>query len=69
MTREERVARAIKLAAIRTREDAEAAYSERFGGFPSFLLMGAPDDAVVGEVRHALRTGRPIEAAVPGAQY
>lgn len=59
----------VRLAAIRTRGDAEAAYSERFGGFPSFLLMGAPDAAVVDRVRHAVRTGRPIEAAVPGARY
>lgn len=58
----------VRLASIRTREDAAAAYSERFGGFPKYLLLGAPEATVVAEVRHALRTGRPIEAEA-GAAY
>lgn len=67
--RDDRLAEARRLAAIRTREQAERAYADRFGGFPSYLLMGAPDERVVGEVRHALRTGRAIRAAEPGADY
>lgn len=59
----------MELCEIKTAEQAVAAYIERFGGWPSFLMAGASDDAVVFEVRHALRTGREIEADDPSADY
>lgn len=44
-----------------TVEEAVAKYTEKFGGFPSFLFMGADDDYVVWKVQRALRTGKEIE--------
>ena len=38
------------------------AYTDRFGGFPWFLFMGAGDEAVVEAVVRALRTGEPVRA-------
>lgn len=43
-----------------TREEAVEVYSDRFGGFPYFLFMGASDEHVVERVEEALRTGRPV---------
>lgn len=59
----------MELCDIKTREQAERAYVERFGGWPSFLMRGASDDKVIFEVRHSLRTGREMEADEPGADY
>lgn len=56
------------LLSIRSREDAVRAYSERFGGFPSFLMMGATDEAVIAEVRHSIVTGRKMSARA-GREY
>lgn len=52
-----------------TRQEAIDAYTERFGGFPYYLFMGAPDDDVIYKVRRALVTGREIEPEVPDADY
>lgn len=54
---------------VDTAEKAEAAYSERFGGWPYFLLMGADDDEVVWLARKALRTGREIDADEAEGDY
>ena len=59
----------IELCDIKTREQAEQAYIERFGGWPSFLTRGMSEGRVIFEVRHALRTGREIEADDPSADY
>lgn len=45
-----------------TREEAVEAYTERFGGFPYFLFMGASDDYVTEAVERALREDEPIRA-------
>lgn len=45
-----------------TAEQAIAAYTEKFGGWPYFLMMGADDDYIVECVEEALRTGEEIEA-------
>ena len=45
-----------------TRQEAIDKYTERFGGFPTYLFMGASDEYVVWQVQKALRTGKEIEA-------
>lgn len=47
---------------IETEDDAINAYTERFGGFPYFLFMGAEEDVIVDAVVKALETDREIEA-------
>lgn len=47
---------------IETEDDAINAYTERFGGFPYYLFMGADEDYIISEVVKALETDREIEA-------
>ena len=47
---------------IETEEDAISAYTERFGGFPYYLFMGADGDHIISEVVKALELDREIEA-------
>ena len=47
---------------IETEDDAINAYTERFGGFPYFLFMGAEEDVIIDSVVKALETDREIEA-------
>ena len=47
---------------IDTEEDAINAYTDRFGGFPYFLFMGAEEDVIIDAVVKALETDREIEA-------
>lgn len=47
---------------IETEDDAISAYTERFGGFPYYLFMGADEDYIISEVVKALETDREIEA-------
>ena len=47
---------------IETEKDAINAYTERFGGFPYFLFMGAEEDYIISEVVKALGLDREIEA-------
>ena len=47
---------------IETEDDAINAYTERFGGFPYYLFMGAEEDDIISEVVKALETDRDIEA-------
>lgn len=44
-----------------TADEAIDAYTERFGGFPYFLFMGAEDEIIVESVERALETGEKIE--------
>lgn len=44
-----------------TKEEAIKAYTERFGGFPYYLFMGASDEYIIWEVRRALRRNKEIE--------
>ena len=46
---------------IETEKDAINAYTERFGGFPYFLFMGAEEDYIISEVVKALELDREIE--------
>lgn len=47
---------------IETDDDAINAYTERFGGFPYYLFMGAEEDVIIDAVVKALETDREIEA-------
>lgn len=47
---------------IETEDDAISAYTERFGGFPYYLFMGAEEDVIIDAVVKALETEREIEA-------
>lgn len=53
---------------IETEKDAINAYTERFGGFPYFLFMGAEEDVIIDSVVNALELDREIEAE-DGAVY
>lgn len=52
-----------------TAEEAIQAYSEKFGGFPYFLFLAAPDETVVKAVESALQTGEEIKAPCSDADY
>ena len=47
---------------IETECDAISAYTERFGGFPYFLFMGAEEDVIIDAVVKALETDRVVES-------
>lgn len=51
-----------------TRDEAIEKYTEKFGGYPHFLMMGASDEYVVERVEESIRTGKEIEP-VPGMTY
>ena len=36
-------------------------YIEKFGGFPSFLLMGMSDEELAEMMAESLRTGKPLK--------
>ena len=42
-------------------EEVMKAYEDRFGGVPSFLLMGADDDYIIEKLSECLRTGKELE--------
>lgn len=44
-----------------TAEEAIEKYTEKFGGFPAFLLMGATDEEIVEALSECLRTGKELE--------
>ena len=46
---------------IENEKDAISAYTERFGGFPYYLFMGAEEDLIIDEVVKALELDREIE--------
>jgi hypothetical protein len=52
-----------------TVQEAIEMYSDRFGGFPYFLFMGAPDEKIIEEVSLALETGKEISAGADEADY
>ena len=47
---------------IEAEDDAISAYTERFGGFPYYIFMGAEEDVIIDAVVKALETDREIEA-------
>lgn len=38
-----------------------AAYSKKFGGFPSFLLLGADDEYIIKVLTKCLETGEELQ--------
>ena len=42
-------------------EEVKAKYIEMFGGYPSFLLMGADDDYIIEKLSECIRTGKEYE--------
>ena len=44
-----------------TRDEAIKAYTNKFGGFPYFLMMSVPDEVIITAVEKSLRTGEEIE--------
>lgn len=52
-----------------TAAEAKAAYIAKFGGYPSFLLMGASDEEIVAALEPCLETGKELEAPDPDALY
>ncbi len=43
-------------------EQLKSEYIAKFGGYPSFLLRGASEDYVVGQLKKAIQSGKEIEA-------
>ena len=37
-------------------------YTEKFGGYPAFLLMGADDDYIIETLTKCIETGEELEA-------
>ena len=52
-----------------TVEEVKTAYIEKFGGYPSFLLMGADDETIIELLSKCLETGKELEAEDPDAYY
>lgn len=44
-------------------------YTEMFGGFPAFLLMGATDEEIVKVLTECIETGKELQATDPDADY
>lgn len=54
---------------IETKDDAIAAYTEHFGGFPYYLFMGADESVIIDEVVKALELDREITRDDEGVIY
>lgn len=52
-----------------TKEQAIAAYTEKFGGYPAFLLAGADDDYIITALSKCVETGEEYEAPAEDADY
>ena len=44
-----------------TVDEVKAAYIEKFGGYPSFLLMGADDDVIIEKLTKCIETGEELD--------
>ena len=44
-----------------TIEEAKQAYIDMFGGYPSFLLMGADDDMIIATLTKCVKEGKELE--------
>jgi len=52
-----------------SKDEVMKAYKEKFGGIPSFLLMGASDEYIVEALTKCLETGKELEAEDPDVDY
>ena len=50
-------------------EEAIAKYTEMFGGYPAFLLMGAEDDEIISTLTKCIEEGKELKAPDPEADY
>lgn len=50
-------------------EEVKRKYIEKFGGYPSFLLMGASDEDIIQALTKCLETGEELEAEFSDADY
>lgn len=51
------------------KEEVIKKYEEMFGGYPCFLLMGAPDKVIIEKLSKCIETGEELEADYPDARY
>ena len=52
-----------------TAEEAIAKYTERFGGYPAFLLMGASDEEIVAALTACIESGQELQPDHSDAEY
>jgi len=52
-----------------TAEEAIAKYTERFGGYPAFLLMGASDEEIVAALTACIESGQELQPDHLDAEY
>ena len=45
-----------------TLEEVKQAYIDKFGGYPSFLLMGADEETIIEELTKCLESGEELGA-------
>ena len=50
-------------------EEIKAKYEEMFGGFPSFLFMGADDGEIIEALEPCIESGKEYEAPDEDAVY
>lgn len=51
------------------REEVVAAYMDKFGYYPAYLLRGASDEAIIKALEPCLKSGKEYEAPDPDADY
>ena len=44
-------------------------YTKKFGGFPYFLFMGAPEEQIIDAVKKSLESGKEIVPPQQNADY
>lgn len=52
-----------------TAQEAIDKYTEIFGGWPAYLLMGAEDSEIVEALEPCIKSGKEYEPPVEGADY
>ena len=52
-----------------TVEEVIAAYTEKFGGYPAFLLMGADDKEIIRLLSECIQNGHELEPPEEDAIY
>ena len=52
----------MKVDNLKTVEEVKQAYIEKFGGYPSVLLMGADDETIIDLLKDCLKKGKELGA-------
>lgn len=50
-------------------EEIKAKYEKMFGGYPSFLLMGADDEEIIAALEPCIKSGKEYDAPEEDAVY